>query len=250
MSERCSRWVRCDADPSKQRGGCPCLPWCAYAYRRHECCNDAKVHVRSMKYMTQYLAHTCDQAIYQALQDQQLMLIASAVQKNNPAIRENKIVSRICTKVRSSLDSWSAFPSSLVSPKFLRVLQEGGWCRGDSRNVERLGDCHIQDFPEFPLHFLEDLDPIFRIFEHGSSGFVGPRLFDNFQSCGFPRFWDLPKSDFPTMVRVFSWIYMESFWYIQSQIILVLGVMGTSARSENHEHEGFSGFPKMNLKSY
>ena len=33
-------------------------------------------------------------------------------------------------------------------------------------------------------------------------------------------------------------------------MILVLGVMLTSATSENHENERFSGFPKMNLKIY
>ena len=42
----------------------------------------------------------------------------------------------------------------------------------------------------------------------------------------------------------------EVLWCPQNQIELVWGVMVMFARFENHEHEGFSSFPKLRSKSY
>ena len=54
-------------------------------------------------------------------------------------------------------------------------------------------------------------------------------------------------------VRKCLGISLEIFgviWCPQNQILLVLGVMVTSARSEQNEHEGFSGFPEINHESH
>ena len=50
-----------------------------------------------------------------------------------------------------------------------------------------------------------------------------------------------------------TWYFLVSFeisWCPPKQIQLFVGVMVTSARSENHENERLSGLPKMKTKSY
>ena len=53
--------------------------------------------------------------------------------------------------------------------------------------------------PSYPISIscsLEDIDPIFKIFkkiQDGSSRNFGARLFQDFQSCGFPTILDFPQ---------------------------------------------------------
>ena len=62
---------------------------------------------------------------------------------------------------------------------------------------------------------LEDIDiisKIFKNFEDGSSWFSGARLFHQFPSCRFPRYWDFPKV-------IFSKCFGICFWTIWNHLV-------------------------------
>ena len=58
-----------------------------------------------------------------------------------------------------------------------------------------------------------------------------------------------PKIIFPKFDLVCC-LYFVNYLGVPKPNIIVFGVMVTSARSENHENDGFSAFPKMNPNSY
>ena len=84
---------------------------------------------------------------------------------------------------------------------------------------------------------VDDIHPIFKILGNvldGSSGIFGPRLFQSFQIVR-------TSSRFPDIL-----FFQKGF----GVFLDFLSILDTSEKTENHNNEGFAGFPKMNPQSY
>ena len=86
--------------------------------RRHECYNDAKVHVQIMKYMTKCLAYTIDQGIYKELQGQHLEFVSENAQKFVPGSLDHKHFSQPLRLRLQRCDVSSAFHQLSASSVF------------------------------------------------------------------------------------------------------------------------------------
>ena len=176
-----------------------------------------------------------------------------------------------------------------VPPNHLGPPREGGRCRGWSRNVEGWGDssrwtyrkskfqsfqvskfqrstdslinkfhCMFSKFQGFrdskiPFHVFDRYCSHIQYVQEISRRLVrifGPRLFHIFNIFDVRHLYIPHKHVSQKMFRFVLFEILHAIWCIQSWRQLVLGVMVTSTRSENHANEGRSGFPKIKSKSY
>ena len=115
--------------------------------------------------------------------------------------------------------------------------------------------CFLEDIdailPNFNFVFFRQiLTPHSRVSKHirRNFGFFVPVVY-NISKSSEPCFFRFPQIRFSEND---SGLFLELFgvsWCLHNQEYLVFGVMVTSARSRNHENDGFSGSSKMNPKS-
>ena len=99
--------------------------------------------------------------------------------------------------------------------------------------------------------FSEDIDFIFKIFKNwwdGSSGFFGPCLFQILSKCWSSDIFT-SLNEISEKTSGFPWIIWKSL--VSPKFKIIGGVIhGRVPKSENHENEGCSGFPKVKSTSY
>ena len=81
-------------------------------------------------------------------------------------------------------------------------------------------------------------------------GIVRPTPFSNLSKNDDFQYAYIAKNNLFQKYLVFFLVILKVPWCPQNQTELAFGVMVTSTRSENHEHDGLSGSPKMKSKSF
>ena len=97
--------------------------------------------------------------------------------------------------------------------------------------------------------FLEDIDPVFKIIQKWISRIFRAPSFPFVSTVSISQILRLPENIFVEIDSVFSRV-IWSLLVSPKRNHIGFGSRGHVQKSEHHENDGFSGFPKMKSKSY
>ena len=142
-----------------------------------------------------------------------------------------------------------------MTPKLTRACQEGGWCKVPMFQSFKVAKFQRFKFSKFQSRHVSKIQKInFMFFNRycsyiqgfhelsRSSGFFGPRLFQQFQNVRIPKLCDFPRYYFQKGLRFFLGL-LEVIWCFQIKIP-GFGSGGHVSKSENHANDAFGVFRK------